>query len=64
MTPAELRTARQIARTIAELFNRPISRAKLMIEIDRRFPGASYRSFLAGLFLFEEMRDRNGRTLQ
>jgi hypothetical protein len=33
-----------------------------MVEIDRRFPTASYKSFLAALYLFEMLR--KGRTLQ
>jgi hypothetical protein len=62
MTARECQVARLIARTIGELIKQPIGRDKLMVEIDRRFPTASYKSFLAGLFLFQ--RERQGGTLQ
>ena len=61
MTSAEHRTARAIAR-IAELIKQPICRDRLMIEIDRRHPTASYKAFLAALFLFQRERQRG--TLQ
>ena len=60
MSPAERMTARRIAVLIAKLMPTDISRDKLMIEIDRQFPDASFKSFLAGLFLFEETRGRTG----
>jgi len=62
MTARERQDARAIAAAISELMARPISRDKLMVEIDRRFPTATYKSFLTGLFLFEMLRER--RTLQ
>ena len=62
MTSAEHRTARAIARTIAELIKQPICRDRLMIEIDSRHPTASYKALLAALFLFQRERQRG--TLQ
>jgi hypothetical protein len=64
MTPRERATARKIAALIAQLHGSGISKSKLLIAIDEKFPGASFRSFLGGLFLFDEAeRARNGRVL-
>jgi hypothetical protein len=63
MTPGERICARKIATLIAELHGTGISKSKLLITIDEKFPGVSFRSFVAALFIFEEETRRNGKTL-
>jgi hypothetical protein len=48
--------AEQIADLIARLTSTNISRAELMVEIAKQFPGVSYETFLIGLTLFERKR--------
>jgi hypothetical protein len=63
MTESERQCAHRIATMIATLIDTGVSRESWMIEVDRAFPFASYKSFLSGLFMAEARRARDAGRL-